>query len=93
MESIKVYRNLNIADKLFGLELADGAIMLLAFFVIFMVNREGLFTNAVLLVALYFGLRALKRGKPDGYMLILVRFLLMSRFKRRTGFEEAEVNG
>jgi hypothetical protein len=93
MESIKVYRNLNIADKLFGLELADGAIMLLAFFVIFMVNREGLFTNAVLLVALYFGLRALKRGKPDGYMLILVRFLLMSRYKRRTDFEEAEVNG
>jgi hypothetical protein len=93
MESIKVYRNLNIADKLFGLELADGAIMLLAFFVIFMVNREGLFTNGVLLVALYFGLRALKRGKPDGYMLVLVRFLLMSRFKRRTGFEEAEVNG
>ncbi len=93
MESIKVYRNLNIADKLFGLELADGAIMLLAFFVIFMVNREGLFTNGVLLVALYFGLRALKRGKPDGYMLVLVRFLLMGRFKRRTGFEEAEVNG
>ena len=93
MESIKVYRNLNIADKLFGLELADGAIMLLAFFVIFMVNREGLFTNAVLLVALYFGLRSLKRGKPDGYMLILVRFLLMSRYTRRTEFDETEVNG
>ncbi len=93
MESIKVYRNLNIADKLFGLELADGAVMLIAFFVIFMVNREGLFTNAVLLVALYFGLRSLKRGKPDGYMLVLGRFLLISRFKRRTDFEEAEVKG
>lgn len=93
MESIKVYRNLNIADKLFGLELADGAVMLLAFFVIFMFNREGLVMNAVLLVALYFGLRALKRGKPDGYMLVLTRFVLMSRFKRRTGFEEAEVKG
>lgn len=93
MESIKVYRNLNIADKLFGLELADGAVMLLAFFVIFMVNREGLFANAVLLVALYFGLRSLKRGKPDGYMLVLGRFILMSRFKSRTGFEEAEVKG
>jgi len=93
MESIRVYRNLNAADKLFGLELADGAIMLLAFFVIFMVNREDLFTNAVLLATLYFGLRALKRGKPDGYMLVLVRFVLASRFKRRTGFDEAEVNG
>lgn len=93
MESIKVYRNLNVADKLFGLELADGAIMLLVFFVIFMVNREGLFTNALLLVALYFGLRALKRGKPDGYMLVLGRFVLMSRFKRRSGFEEAEAKG
>jgi hypothetical protein len=93
MESIKVYRNLNIADKLFGLELADGAIMLLAFFLIFMVHRDGLLSNGVLLVALYIGLKALKRGKPDGYMLVLGRFILMSRFKRRTNYDEAEVKG
>ena len=41
-------------------------------------------------LALYLGLRTLKRGKPDGYMLVLSRFVLMSRFKRAPGFEEAE---
>ena len=44
----------------------------------------------LLLLAIYFGLRVLKRGKPDGYMLVLARFVLMSRFKRAPGFEEAE---
>ena len=90
MDTIKVYRNINAVDKFLGMELADGCILLLAFFLAFMVNREGLFTNALLLLALYFGLRTLKRGKPDGYMLVLARFVLMSRFKRAPGFEEAE---
>ena len=90
MDTIKVYRNINAVDKFLGMELADGCIMLLAFFLAFMVNREGLFTNALLLLALYFGLRTLKRGKPDGYMLVLARFVIMSRFKRAPGFEEAE---
>ena len=90
METIKVYRNINAGDKFLGLELADGCIMMLAFFMVFMINREGLFTNGALLFCLYFGLRALKRGKPDGYMLVLGRYVLMSRFKRTPGFEEAE---
>jgi len=90
MDTIKVYRNINAVDKFLGMELADGCILLLAFFLAFMVNREGLFTNAALLLALYLGLRTLKRGKPDGYMLVLSRFVLMSRFKRAPGFEEAE---
>ena len=90
MDTIKVYRNINAVDKFLGMELADGCILLLAFFLAFMVNREGLFTNALLLLAIYFGLRVLKRGKPDGSMLVLARFVLMSRFKRAPGFEEAE---
>ena len=90
MDTIKVYRNINAVDKFLGMELADGCILLLAFFLAFMVNREGLFTNALLLLAIYFGLRVLKRGKPDGYMLVLARFVIMSRFKRAPGFEEAE---
>lgn len=92
MEAIKVYRNVNAVDKLFGLELADGCVLLLAFFGAFMVNREGLVTNALLLAALYFGLRALKRGKPDGYMLVLGRYVLMSRFKRLPALDEAEAS-
>jgi hypothetical protein len=90
METIRVYRNLNGVDKFLGLELADGCLLLLTFFVAFLVNRNGLFTNAALLVLVYFGLRAVKRGKPDGYLLVLTRFVLMSRFKRIPGFEEAE---
>jgi hypothetical protein len=90
MEAIRVYRNLNSADKLFGLELADGGILLVTFFVAFMVNKNGLFSNLALLVVVYFGLRALKRGKPDGYLLVLGRYVLMSRFKRPASYEEAE---
>lgn len=90
MEAIRVYRNINSADKLFGLELADGGILLTVFFVAFMANKNGLFTNLALLVVVYFGLRALKRGKPDGYMLVLGRYVLMSCFKRPVGYEEAE---
>lgn len=90
METIRVYRNLNGVDKFLGLELADGCLLLLTFFLAFLVNRNGLFANAALLVLVYLGLRALKRGKPDGYLLVLTRFVLMSRFKRTPGFEEAE---
>lgn len=90
METIRVYRNLNGVDKFLGLELADGCLLLLTFFLAFLVNRNGLFANAALLVLVYVGLRAVKRGKPDGYLLVLTRFVLMSRFKRTPGFEEAE---
>ena len=90
METIRVYRNLNGVDKFLGLELADGCLLLMTFFLAFLVNRNGLFVNAALLVLVYFALRALKRGKPDGYLLVLTRFILMSRFKRQPGFEEAE---
>ncbi|MDE2143969.1 MAG: hypothetical protein KGJ84_16285 [Elusimicrobia bacterium] len=90
METIRVYRNLNGVDKFLGLELADGCLLLLTFFLAFLVNRNGLFANAALLALVYVGLRAVKRGKPDGYLLVLTRFVLMSRFKRTPGFEEAE---
>jgi hypothetical protein len=90
METIRVYRNINSADKLLGLEMVDGGVLLLTFFLAFMVNKNGLFTNLLLLVLVYVGLRALKRGKPDGYLLVLGRYVLMSRFKRTTGYEEAE---
>lgn len=90
MEAIRVYRNINSADKLFGLEMADGCLLLLTFFLAFMVNKNGLFMNLLLLALVYVGLRALKRGKPDGYLLVLGRYVLMSRFKRTTGYEEAE---
>ena len=90
MQAIKVYRNVNSVDKLFGLELADGCILLLGFFAAFMLNREGLVTNVLFLGALYLALRALKRGKPDAYMLVLARYVLTSRFKRLPDADEVE---
>lgn len=90
MEPVRVYRSINIPDKFFGLELADGCCLVLVFFLAFMVNREGLFSNGLLLVLAYLGLRALKRGKPQGYLLALARHVLMSRFKRLPWFDELE---
>ena len=90
METIRVYRNINAVDKFLGLELVDGCVLLLTFFVSFSVNREGLFTNGLLLVLVYLGLRTLKRGKPDRYALVLSRHVLMSRFKRTSTFDECE---
>ncbi len=88
MNTIHVYRNINTKDKFLGLELADGCILLLVFFLAFMVNKEGLFVNALILVCTYVGLRAVKRGKPDGYLLRLTRYVLATRFKRVQSPEE-----
>jgi len=90
MESVRVYRSVNNTDRFFGLELADGVLMLLVFFFAFMVNREGLFSNAGVLALAYFGLRALKRNKPEGYVLDLARYVLARRFKGVGAFDETE---
>ena len=90
MESVKVYRSVNTGDRFFGLELADGVVLLLVFFLAFSFNREGLFVNGVILLLSYFGLRALKRNKPEGYVLDLTRYVLASRFKAVCAFDETE---
>ncbi|OGS00244.1 MAG: hypothetical protein A2V88_12155 [Elusimicrobia bacterium RBG_16_66_12] len=90
MESVKVYRSVNAGDRFFGLELADGVLLLLVFFLAFSFNREGLFANGVVLLLTYFGIRALKRNKPEGYVLDLTRYVLASRFKAVCAFDDAE---
>lgn len=90
MESVKVYRSVNTGDRFFGLELADGVVLLLVFFLAFSFNREGLFSNGLVLVLSYFGIRALKRNKPEGYVLDLTRYVLASRFKAVAVFDETE---
>ncbi len=90
MESVKVYRSVNAGDRFFGLELADGAVLLLVFFLAFSFNREGLFSNGLVLLLAYFGIRALKRNKPDGYVMDLTRYVLASRFKTVAAFDDAE---
>jgi hypothetical protein len=90
MEYVRVYRSVNAGDRFFGLELADGALLLLVFFLAFSFNREGLFGNGLILLLAYFGIRALKRNKPEGYVLDLTRYVLASRFKSVGPFDEAE---
>lgn len=90
MDTIRVYRSVNTVDRFFGLELVDGCLLLFAFFALFSVNREGLFGNAALLLLIYFGLRALKRGKPDRYMLVLSRYVLATPFKKAADFDSCE---
>ncbi|MBI5247559.1 MAG: hypothetical protein HY923_10285 [Elusimicrobia bacterium] len=90
MENVRVYRSVNAGDRFFGLELADGALLLLVFFLAFSFNREGLFGNGLVLLLAYFGIRALKRNKPEGYVLDLTRYVLGSRFKSVGSFDEAE---
>lgn len=90
MESVKVYRSVNVGDRFFGLELADGVVLLLVFFLAFSFNREGLFSNGVVLLLTYFGIRALKRNKPEGYVLDLTRYVLASRFKAVMLFDDTE---
>lgn len=81
---------MNTGDRFFGLELADGVVLLLVFFLAFSFNREGLFSNGLVLVLSYFGIRALKRNKPEGYVLDLTRYVLASRFKAVCAFDEVE---
>lgn len=90
MEPVKIHRNINAPDQIFGLELFDGGVILLTFFLVFLFNRKGLFANLAILAAVYAALRVLKRGKPAGYPLILFRFILLGRFRRAPDLEEAE---
>ena len=90
MKPVRVYRNVNARDKFLGMELADGCLLALVFVAVFTVNKESLFLNGAVLAGTYFGLRALKRGKPDGYVAVLGRHLLSPRFKGPPHFERAD---
>ncbi len=90
MQPVKIHAHINAPDQILGLELADGAVILLVFFLTFLFNRRGLFLNLLILALVYFALRLLKRGKPSGYLLVLFRFLLLSRFRRLPEPEEEE---
>jgi len=88
MRSITVYRNVGTPDKFLGMDLADGCVLLLVFTAAFMVNKESLLINGLVLLGAYLGLRALKRGKPEGYLPALARYALSPRFRRVAGTDE-----
>lgn len=63
--------------KLFGLELADVAIVAILFVIVFNVS-DHIVINLVVLILLAGFLRYAKKGRPQGYLVDLAAFVLSS---------------
>jgi len=70
----KVYRNIAVPILFFGLELTDCLVVFGVFLGVFFVS-DRLVPNLVLVSGAFFAIRLLKRGKPSGYTLHLLKFL------------------
>lgn len=81
----RVYRNVELPQEWFGLEPFD-LLGLGAFgFVLMEVNRHAAGWNLLAVLVGYGAMRVLKRGKPEGYTLSLLRFF----FARKPFFSAA----
>ena len=76
----RVYRNISMPVKLFGLELADVAVVLILFLVVFNVS-DHIFLNLGVLALFAGGLRWAKKDKPEGYLVDLAAFVLSPRHR------------
>ena len=76
----RVYRNIALPVKIFGLELVDLAVVMMLFLVVFNVS-DHLFINLVVLVLIAGGLRYAKKDKPQGYLVDLVAFVFTPRHR------------
>ena len=76
----RVYRNIAMPVKLFGLELADVLVVLILFLVVFNVS-DRIIVNLVVLILFAGGLRWAKKDKPQGYLVDLAAFLLSPRHR------------
>lgn len=75
MKEHKVYRNIFIPIKILGLELMDMAVLAVVFLILFNLIDHPL-VDVVLLVSVYGVLRNIKRNKPSGYLLHVVKYIL-----------------
>lgn len=66
--------------KIFGLELADVAVVTVLFLVVFDVS-DHIFINLVVLTLLAGALRWAKKDKPQGYLVNLTAFVLSPRYR------------
>jgi len=71
----RVYRNISIPIVIFGLELGDIVILLGLFFILFNISNS-ILLNGCILFFVYLVLRWAKRGKPPGYILQLIHFII-----------------
>jgi len=67
------YKNLQVKDKMYGLELVDLYILIFFFNVSFLVNSNFL-CNIILTGILFFALKIYKRNKPRNYTTDLINF-------------------
>ena len=72
---VKVYRNIATPILFFGMELVDCMGVFVIFLGVFFVS-DHLFLNLLIVAGAYFSVRFLKKGKPAGYTLHLVKFLM-----------------
>jgi hypothetical protein len=70
----KVYRNVEMRQQWFGLEVLDVFLMGIVAWALLTFNGRALGWNLVVLVGAYVFLRVAKRGKPEGYVTSLLRF-------------------
>jgi hypothetical protein len=73
-ERAKVYRNIELRQKWLGLEPIDAIALGAVLWLLMVVNRHALGWNLLAVVCAFFALRLLKRGKPEGYLLTLLRY-------------------
>ena len=71
----RVYRNIATPILFFGLELVDCLVVFGIFLGVFYVS-DHLFINLLIVGGAYLSLRLLKKGKPAGYTIQLLKFLL-----------------
>jgi len=71
----RVYRNICVPLRILGLGLFDLMVLLLLFLIIFNVS-DHLILNTVALIFCYGLVRFSSKGKPEGYLLHLLKFML-----------------
>jgi hypothetical protein len=72
---VKVYRNIATPILFFGLELVDCMGVFGVFLGAFYLS-DHLLLNLLIVAGAYFSVRLLKNGKPAGYTLCLIKFLM-----------------
>ena len=72
----KVYRNVEMRQQWFGLEILDLFLLGAAGWALLTFNNRALGWNLIVLLVAYVLLRVAKRGKPEGYLMSLLRFYM-----------------
>jgi hypothetical protein len=80
LRRVKVYRNIDLRQTLFGVEAPDFFVLGALFAVLIIVNNRGFGLNMLIELCAYVGLRAVKRGKPDGWSTAIAKFYLRPPF-------------